>query len=129
MSVDANVDMSALMSAVKGYDIRDNVLYVRLSVASLISKMVKKLKVNKIVSSGDDVTIYADTDKSDISPDIAKYVKSISVKIVMSRQFINDMLSQVKDYVTEVKDVDGDIEVVINTGQRVENVVGKKEEW
>ena len=129
MSVDTNVDMSALMSAVKGYDIRDNVLYVRLSVASLISKMVTKLKVNKIVPSGDDVTIYADADKSDISPDIAKYVKSISVKIVMSKQFINDMLSQVKDYVTEVKDVDGDIEVVINTGQRVENVVGKKEEW
>ena len=129
MSVDANVNLSSLISAVKGYDIRDNVLYVRLSVSSLLSKMVTRLKINKIVPSGDDVTIYADADKSDMNPDIAKYVKSISVKIVMSKQFINDMLSQIKDYVTEVKEVDGDIEVVINTGQRVDNVVGKKEEW
>ena len=111
-----------LLHSVKGYDIgKDGKIIAKLSVLLLLTNMSKDTGITftKIVQSDNAITLYADADvkKSGIVDEaMSKYTESVSIKITMKKDFIEDILKTLGNIVVDVKNDGNDIIVYINTG-------------
>ncbi|AZI75868.1 hypothetical protein SBFV3_gp33 [Sulfolobales Beppu filamentous virus 3] len=111
-----------LLHSVKGYDIgKDGKIIAKVSVLLLLTNMGNDgwITFTKIVQTDNSVILYADADvkKANIVDEsMAKYTESVSIKITMKKEFIEDILKTLGNLVVDVKPDGNDILIYINTG-------------